>query len=290
MKNWPSGLLTDIEAGVTTMATCLKMTRTDSVVMGFTAHPEVLLIDGVTYNPQTAAISSTAISSSSDLSVDNLEISGFLDDAAITESDLLAGVYDFAAFEIFLVNYEAIAHGVGTLSAGTFGELKYEDGKITFECRSLSQPLQQQIGDFYSPDCRANFCDYPAANGIWRCNLNSAGYIVTGSVTNVDSLRARYRFEDSSRTEDNDAFRYGSLTWTSGNNSGKSIEIKGFTWAWFALLEAMQYDIEVGDQYLAIRGCDKTRANCAIFSNVINFQGEPDLPGINQMMDYLVTS
>jgi uncharacterized phage protein (TIGR02218 family) len=289
MKNWPAELLDDIANNVPTITICLKLVRADSAIMGFTVYDQSLTIDGVVYNAATSAIETTVISSSSDLSVDNLEINGFLDSEAITESDVLAGVYNFAAFTIFMVNAYDISRGVGVLTAGTLGQIKLEDGKYTAECRSLTQPLQQEIGDLFSPECRANFCDYPAANGCWRCNLDSGDYIVTGTVTQVDAARPRFRFEDSARTEDANTFRGGYFTWTSGNNAGRSMDIKNFSsGGWFALYESMQYDIEAGDAYLAIRGCDKTRATCATFSNVPNFQGEPDLPGIKQILDYMV--
>jgi uncharacterized phage protein (TIGR02218 family) len=57
----------------------------------------------------------------------------------------------------------------------------------------------------------------------------------------------------------------------------------------FELFEAMPYEIEVGDPYTVFYGCDKTLPTCRdTFNNVVNFRGEPYVPGVDKVNQYRV--
>ncbi len=288
MKTMSAELAAHYAQEVTTLATCIKLTRRDSVVMGFTDHDDGITFDGVDYEADTGGFSSTAVAASANMSVDNLEADGYLDSAGITEEDLMSGYYDFAEFEIFQVNYEDLTMGRCLLVTGTLGEVRHEDGKFSAEMRGLSQALQQQVGALYSPDCRANFCDDPSPNGIWRCYLDVEDWTVTGAATSVSGSYPRQTFTDSSRSEAAGYFTYGRLTWTSGSNTGRTMEVKRHQAGGIVtLFEPMTYEIEVGDEYSLVAGCDKRKDTCKdIFDNLVNFRGEPYLPGINKTLDY----
>lgn len=81
----------------------------------------------------------------------------------------------------------------------------------------------------------------------------------------------------------------GVLTWLSGNNTGVSIEIKTYdsNSSTVMMWLGMYYSIQVGDTFSYYPGCDKRRDTCAKkFNNIINFRGEPDMPGVDQMISY----
>jgi len=81
-----------------------------------------------------------------------------------------------------------------------------------------------------------------------------------------------------------DHFAEGILTFTSGPNIGLSAKVKSFTGDAFVLALPMIQAVEVGDTYTAVAGCRKRLSDCSTkFANVINFQGEPHLPGIDQI-------
>ena len=80
---------------MTTLATCWKITRRDGVVLGFTDHVRDLEVDGVTYRAGSG-YTRTAIRSTADLAVDNLDVESVFSDDGITEEDLRTGKYDFA--------------------------------------------------------------------------------------------------------------------------------------------------------------------------------------------------
>ncbi|TGY90648.1 DUF2163 domain-containing protein [Marinicauda algicola] len=84
-------------------------------------------------------------------------------------------------------------------------------------------------------------------------------------------------------------FAGGVLTWESGANAGRSIEVKGWTQATgqIELFLPMGYVIEIGDLFRIHPGCDKRLDTCiARFANVLNFRGEPYVPGQDAMMSY----
>ena len=96
-------LKAEMSGALSRLATCMKITRTDGNVYCFTTHDAPLLIDGLRYAP-AASFNPTDIASASNLDTDNVTIEGVLVDDAITEDDLRAGYWDYAAFRIFKVN------------------------------------------------------------------------------------------------------------------------------------------------------------------------------------------
>lgn len=81
----------------------------------------------------------------------------------------------------------------------------------------------------------------------------------------------------------------GIITWTSGNNNGVSMEIKSYNQGLgtIVLFLSMKGIIQVGDTFNYGPGCDKTRETCYFkFNNILNFRGEPDMPGMDAMLTY----
>ena len=77
----------------------------------------------------------------------------------------------------------------------------------------------------------------------------------------------------------------GEVIWTSGNNDGRRMEVKEFASTQVVLALPMGKSIQVGDTFDIIAGCDKTRETCqSKFSNIINFRGEPDVPGTDKLL------
>lgn len=272
MKSISANLATHIAGETTTLATCWRITRVDAQVFRFTDHVENLVVSGDTYLAATGYTAS-AVQSSSDLAVDNVDLEGVLDSATITEGDLLAGVWDYAAVEIFRVNYLAPADGVLWLRKGRLGQIRLNRATFVAELRGLAQALQQTIGEVYSPSCRANLGDA-------RCGFNLASVTTTGTVTSVTS---RSVFADSARTEALGWFDGGLLTWTGGANAGRTMEVKLWTLAskLFTLVLPMTGTVAIGDTYSVYPGCQKrVYTDCRDkFSNIVNFRGEPFVPG-----------
>lgn len=265
---------------VTTLASCWKLTRRDSVVFGFTDHDRDIVFEDVTY-VAASGFTPSAVENNAALTVDNLDIEGMLSDSAITETDILAGKYDFAEIEIFQVNYMDVSQGAFKLRRGWLGEVSLQKHQFVAEVRGLAQRLSQTIGELFSPACRATLGDN-------RCKVNLAAHTVTGSVTAVASS---HEFTDSARTEESAIFTFGIVTFTGGANNGLSIEVKEYTHSagtggTLLLALPMPFPIGVEDTYSLSKGCDKTTQTCsARFDNIVNFRGEPSVPGLDRMLE-----
>lgn len=279
MKTLSANLKTHLESEVTTLATCWKLTRRDTTELGFTSHDSDLVIDALTYKA-ASGMTPSMVASTANLAVDNLEVEGLLSDDAITETDILAGLYDFAEIEIFQVNYADLTQGKMTLRRGWLGEVSLSRGHFVAEVRGLTQRLSTTLGELFSPSCRADMGDS-------RCKVNLASYTSSASVTEVVSQQ---RILASGLSEESGYFDYGLLTFTSGDNSGLSMEVKTYATGDVTLVLPMPYTIEVGDGFSVSAGCDRTFETCVTrFNNALNFRGEPHLPGIDKMLQTATT-
>lgn len=88
----------------TTFCTLWLVTQTNGDVFGFTDFNEDITYNGQLYQSGVGYVR-TDIATSGDLSVDNLEVDGIIDSPSIDEPDLAAGLWDFAAIQVSLVNW-----------------------------------------------------------------------------------------------------------------------------------------------------------------------------------------
>jgi uncharacterized phage protein (TIGR02218 family) len=279
MQTLSSAFAAHLQGEVTTLATCWHIARRDGVAMFFTDHDADLVVDGQIYRA-TTGMAPSAVSSQLGLAVDNLEIEGLLSDDAITEDALLQGLYDHAALTIFMVNYADPTMGRLPVKTGWLGEVTVRDGVFVMEVRGLSAALQQQIGEVYTPTCRAQL-------GDGRCKLALAALTVSGTVDAVESV---FAFSDAARTEADGHFTYGTITFTSGANAGRSMEIRDFNDGRFSLFLPLPAPVLAGDAYQAVAGCDKQAKTCRTrFGNLLNFRGEPHVPGSGRLFETSTT-
>ncbi|HEU0118817.1 MAG TPA: DUF2163 domain-containing protein [Alphaproteobacteria bacterium] len=278
MKSVSPALQAHLNGELTTLAYLVKLTREDGVVKGFTTCDQNLVLGGVTYKAD-GAITPSAIESSSGLATDNLEVTGILNSADITDADIEAGLYDYAHIDVYACNWADLTQGSVQLRRGWLGQVECAGSHYVAELRGLHDLLQRPIGEYYTPECRYDLGDS-------RCTINLASITVTGSVTSVTDNTS---FTDTSRSEATGTFNYGKLTWTSGANNGLSMEVKG----WDASLQAftlwlpMPYAIQIHDTYSVYPGCDKRFTTCqSTFNNAVNFGGFPYVPGVGNILQY----
>lgn len=276
MKLCSDALARHLAGEVTSLATLWRLTRADGTVMGFTDHDRDLEYDGAAFKAATG-FTPTSVASAAGMAVDNLDIQSVLDSADITEDDLLAGLYDHASVEILLVNHQDPGMGGLVLRKGRLGEVKSTGQGFVAELRGMTDAFARSIGQLYSPTCRADL-------GDGRCRVDLGALTVTGSVTAATSRR---EFADSARSEADGWFDLGLLRWSSGANAGAGMEVRAYRAGQFSLFLPMPREVAAGDTYSVARGCDRRFQTCRdTFDNVLNFQGEPHVPGL----DYLVES
>lgn len=259
-----------------TLATLWRVTRTDGTLFYFTDHDQDIVYQGATYLAATGYVPS-AVQTSAGLQVDNLEVTSVLDSEFITDADLVAGLWDYAEVIITVVNWADLTMADMVIRRGRMGEVSA--GKMSFvaELRGMAQNLQQEIGRLIMPTCNADLGDA-------RCQVVLAGFTSTGTLTAVTDGA---HFTASALAGATGLFNYGKLTWTGGLNDGLSMEVKSFTTGGAIVLQQpMPYAVAIGDTFSISQGCDKSTGagGCTKFSNIINFQGYPHLPGVDRMV------
>jgi uncharacterized phage protein (TIGR02218 family) len=278
MKSLSPALAAHLAEDCTNLAYLLKITRSDGVVRAYTNHDADLVVGGVTYKAD-GAFNPSALASSSALSTDNLALNGMVSATDITAEDLTVGRYDQARCDLYVCNWADLSQGVLQLRRGWIGAVKLQGGQYQANLLGLHDRLQHTIGDYYTATCRH-------ALGGTGCGVALASYTVTGSVTATIDATA---FNDSACTEADAYFSYGTLTWTSGANSGLAVEIHSYSAATrqFTLWLPLPNAPALGDTYQAIAGCDKRLTVCTNkFANTLNFGGFPHLPGVDKILAY----
>ena len=149
MKELSTAMAAHVRGHVTTLATCWKITRRDGTVMGFTDHDTDITFESVTYIA-ASGFTPSAVASSAALNVDDLDVEGMLSAGAITETDLLAGVYDYAEIDVFQVNYADLTMGTIHLRTGWLGEVQMhgERGRPGRFCSAQGQHGGGDLPDF----------------------------------------------------------------------------------------------------------------------------------------------
>jgi uncharacterized phage protein (TIGR02218 family) len=286
-KSLTSELLNHYYQPQTTIARCLRIERRDGVMIALTDHDADLMIDEICYQ-SAVGYTPTAVSMQDRGVVNTIDVEGILSVAGVSREDIAAGLFDHAQIFIFEVNYEAISQGILPLMSGFWGECQLHNNHYVTEFKSLSQVLQQTVGELYSTHCRAQLGDK-------RCGLNLAEFALEGVVATIEN---HGQFTAEGFNQPFNYFQYGLITWQQGSNAGLSMEIQSFQsgkqqnenaeetlCGEFQLVQPMPYPIEVDDIFLLTPGCDKSLAMCkARFNNVVNFRGEPFIPGIDQML------
>lgn len=272
---------------VTTNCTCWQLTRRDGIVFRFTDHDQDIVYLGNTYEA-AFGYNRSAVQTSHDFSVDNLVMTGFYDGSRVTVEDLRAGLFDFADVRIFMLNWADLTMGDIKIKRGYLGDVtSTPSGIFETQLNGLNQILTNNVGDLFTPTCRVDL----GSSGFRKCNKNLTDMTVTGAVSSLYNTRQFFSTINGgvpAFAVDN-WYTLGVLTWTSGLNIGRNIEIKGWSQANAGILLylPMQEPVQVGDTFSMYPGCNKHVAHCRDkFNNIVNMQAEPYVPG----SDYLIQS
>ncbi|MFI0396283.1 DUF2163 domain-containing protein [Paracoccus jiaweipingae] len=271
---------------MTTLARAWAVTRRDGFALGFTDHDTVLTFDGMAFRPDSG-LTAKAVVQGAGLSVDNSEAEGALSDAAITETDLMAGRWDEAEVRLWEVDWRDTANR-REVFRGHLGEVTRSGAAFRAELRGLSERLNQPSGRVYHPLCSARLGDAAcgvdlAAPGLWAEAEVVEG---TGSeallLSGIDGFAPRW-------------FERGVMKVVQGAAAGLSALIKNDRVPEagrraLVLWDAPAIALQPGDRVRLVAGCDKRGGTCRLkFDNYLNFRGFPHLPAEDWLMAPQVT-
>lgn len=281
MRAVPAGIAAKAAAGVVTLARCWRVTRRDGASFGFTDHDRDLISGGVTYAAATG-IDASAMQAPLGLNVANHEIMGALSSAAITETAIAAGVWDDAAMEVRLVDWQTLEALL--VFSGTIGQIRRGSAGFIAEIDGLARAALIPKQRTYSRRCDATFGDS-------RCGIDTDGaaYSATGTVT--EALNDRLIKASGLSAFPSAAFDFGKLDWSSGPNISALSAVRAHTLdgsdAYIELWEETANTIAIGHTFRAEVGCGKTGKECRAFGNFANFRGFETMPGDAAVADYV---
>lgn len=284
MKTIPPLLLADLKADCTTIAFLWTIELGNGRLIRGTEHDLDITIPETGDSPTdkyagtykaVASVTFGDVVSTSDLSVDNLEVTGAEPQAPytavpdVTVDDIEAGLCDTAPVNVMLCNWMAPSHGYFTVKTGTLGAITRDsDGKYVTEVRGLTQALSQAIIRLFSATCNV------VKFGDKRCKFDVAGATIAGTV--VAETNRQLFSVDLAEGSPPSGFSYegGTLTFTSGANAGFFREVKidpnangGLIQFWDDFPE----DMVPGDAFELSPGCDRQYLTCRdVYHNLVN--------------------
>ena len=282
MRNLPAGMQSPLDSGATTLCHCWRLTRNDGLVLGFTDHDRDLNFSGTTYIA-TDGFEKTEMVSGLGLGVDNLDVAGALRSSRLDEDALRNGLFDNAKVEIYVVNWQDTSQSL-LIRKGNLGEVTRTGKAFSAEIRGLAHELNQTQGRVYQFVCDADLGD--ARCGI---SLGSSLYTASAIISKVTDNRI---LQTTGLTGfATDWFTRGTVTWTSGLNTGIKMEIKSHRLiagtATVELWQQMRKAVAIGDSFSIQAGCDKLFTTCREkFNNGVNFRGFPHMPGNDFIISY----
>ncbi|PZQ61844.1 MAG: hypothetical protein DI544_04285 [Sphingomonas taxi] len=260
---------------VVALALCWRVERRDGVMVAMTDHDRDLVIDGIVHRA-APGMTPSAIVRAEGLDADTMEVTGALGGGAFRRDDLAAGRWDGARVVMSAVDWNDPARAPVPLGEGTIGEVELQEQGFTAELRGVQARLERPVTEATSPSCRAMLGDE-------RCRVAMAGRRRFARVVAADGERVTL---DRAEPVAN-AYGEGLLRWFGGANAGLASAVDASDGAAVTLRTPPVFAVAAGVLVEVIEGCDKRLATCATrFANVVNFRGEPHLPGIDLLTRY----
>jgi uncharacterized phage protein (TIGR02218 family) len=268
-------LLAHLAGGATTVARAWAVRRRDGVEMGFTDHDCDLVFEGIRFRADTG-LTARALLQTTGLALDNSEALGGLSSEAVTEADILAGLYDGAEVRAWLVNWADTEERVLQFR-GTIGEIVRAGGAFRAELRGLTERLNQPQGRVFQGPCSAVLGDARC-----RFDLGRPGYATERPAETVEDNRV-FGFAEVAGFDDR-WFERGRFSVLSGAAAGLSGIVKNDRARGLArrveLWEPLALPVVAGDLVRIEAGCDKRPETCRLkFQNFLNYRGFPHIPG-----------
>lgn len=291
-----------LDSGATTCTLLVKMVPRDPNYPSFgiaKLDQDVIYDDGdgdLTYYASVGMVPAN-LSSTSAMDVGNSQFSHLIPEFSvpIDETLIRAGVYDYAEYTAYLVNYEdlTMGHWIPPAGHGQVGQIKIDNRGLSFqmELTDDTKQLKQTIVEKDSITCRAIFGSQPIGTGggvveqRFPCGKDLSGLWTNGDVTAV-GLENTLNFTDSGLGLAANTAVPGMVEWLTGSNAGRQYEVSAQSGAGVIELQyETMFPIEVGDQFRIRPDCTKWVENhngCKFHFGVPewknHYRGEPFIP------------
>ena len=167
MRQIPDELTARVESGASTLCHAWVLRRADGVEAGFTDHDRDLEVEGVICRAAsgwTAGAAESAVG----LGCGAAAVAGVLDDDAISEADVVAGLFDRAEVALWRVDWRRPDLRV-RLWVARLARIRRDGDGFTAELEGPLAALERVVGRTYGRDCDAQLGDA-------RCKVDMEGF------------------------------------------------------------------------------------------------------------------
>jgi uncharacterized phage protein (TIGR02218 family) len=275
MKTLDADLRADLEHGAAYLAMAWMLRRRDGFELRVTDHDQSLLIDGHVFEPG-GAIGLGQFESTATSGADELEAIGVLNSDAITESDIVDGLWDDAELRAYAVDWMRKSAPIPLLHAW-IERIEVKDRAFEARLSNLRSKLEAPIGRIYQRVCDAQFGDR-------RCGVDAVQPAYRSAIEILTVHDDRTVEVSSAGDRQSGWFTRGVLLSHDGRSFGiEEDERKGNRRR--LRLDRSVSALSLGPGAYAIAGCEKTFEACVgKFSNGINFRGFPHMPGPDSVL------
>jgi uncharacterized phage protein (TIGR02218 family) len=257
-------------------ADCFTFRLRTGLVLTYTNSDASIAINGYTYLADSVLVDGLRFRCSTGLEVDQQQVT-----ISARPTDVIGGTPALVAIcngmldgaevqreRVFLAGWGETPIGSVILFKGRVGSIDYvgrTSAQITVNSELISLDVDMPR-NLYAPNCQHTLFDS-------GCGLNKNSHGAAG-VVGVNSTRSSVQWSNASV-----AYAQGTITFSSGLNSGVTASIKAATSAFLTLGYPLPQTPSAGDVFTAYLGCDHTLGTCrSKFNNVQNFRGFPFIP------------
>lgn len=275
MRTLPANLQTELD-GITSAPTRLvKLTRKNGTIVRFCESQSTLIVDGQTWTAvKGVRLSDITFELNRTTSTLDIEIA-VEDGGTLDPDDVRNGHYDYAEIIVYAASHLNPTYDLVEMWRGFFGQTEINDrGLATIQAIDFLSKAREIPIEHYTPTCRADFGDA-------RCKKDLAPLTLSRTITVISGFNVTVSGASLSST-----FRLGLMTPTTGEAVGESFEIRTVTGSVCKLYIPPRGKLTVGDAVSLTPGCDMTRSGtqgCVFWNNIVNFRGEPDVPGADAL-------
>lgn len=299
VKSISAGMTSAIDADVIELALCVEIERDDGRVYRMTNHDSDLTVSGQVYRSDIP-FTLSAISSTSDLAVDNTELTLALDGTVFISEDFQNGAFRNATVTVFSTKFTDTSVGRMVARKGWFGEINYnQHGYAQVTVVGLLKVLDLMVGRLYQPACSADlgnrhcrvavdegqayFVDNVYNTGDWVYVYDEA-LMTSIPITNHD-------FEDDGARTIGQAItgwtKSSPAAWIVATNAGGlsdyteggSYSLFGTTFSGSQDVEQFVYqDIDLVTAGLSATDIDAGKISCMFNAAMANYTGVSDKP------------
>lgn len=250
---------------VSTDTYLLIIQRPDGAGLAATSNDQRLRLNTTTFEPDVNLRPGELVLDEAMLG-SRFEVDGQLSSPAMSSTDLVCGRWSGASLKLLSGDWQQGTEG-SLLCEGELGPISMDSGRLSASIDILPSAASSPPCIQTSPECRAILGDQ-------ACRIDMRSRRRRAIVTAVE--------EDSVTVDasDNEGFVMGRLRWMSGANCGLEQRIIAVDGSRLVLSGLEHVEISPGDRAVLSEGCDGRRVTCSQrFANMLNFRGEPDLPG-----------